>query len=387
MIPLRNIKRALGKAISQPGYGWQAFRRRLLSYITYKLFNGYSAYPETISLFLTYRCNLRCKMCGQWGMVGSSKDYPPEMLKAQLSLDEIEILLNDVKSFNPNITLFGGEPLIYKEWPEVVRMVKERGMRCNIITNGLLLEDNAERMVELGVDEVIFSLDGPREIHDEMRDNPGTFDKAYAGFKRLKEIKSLKGKTKPQVNISSTVFEVNYKMLPEVVRIAEEMGATSITFHHLIFIGKETYAEHNRLFQEYFSSISPDWAGFIREELPRIESETLLKKIREIRDMKSKTSVSFYPNYTDEEVRRYYTRFDFKPESYRNRCISPWMVAYIFPDGSVRPCQSLNFSAGNIREASFRDIWNSERYKGFRQVVKEKRAFPVCVRCTEFYRF
>ncbi len=387
MIPLRNIKRAITKAISQPGYGWLAFRRRLLSYLTYKLFNGYSAYPETISLFLTYRCNLRCKMCGQWGMVGSSRDYPYEMLKAQLSLHEIESLLDDVKSFKPNITLFGGEPLLYRQWPDIVRMTKERGMRCNIITNGVLLEDNAERMVELGVDEVIFSLDGPKEIHDEMRDSPNTFDRAYAGFKRLKDIKLLRGKKRPLVNISSTVFEVNYKRLPEVVRIAEEMGATSITFHHLIFIGKETYTEHNRLFQECFSSISPDWAGFMRDDLPRIDHETLLRKMREIKSMKSKVSISFYPNYTDEEVRRYYSSFDFIPLSYKNRCLSPWMVAYIFPDGSVRPCQSLNFSAGNIREASFRDIWNSERYRNFRQVVKEKKAFPVCVRCTEFYRF
>lgn len=387
MIPLRNIRRAVSKALSQPGYAWQAFRRRFLSYLTYKLFNGYSAYPETISLFLTYRCNLRCKMCGQWGMVGSSKDYPPEMLREKLSLNEIEVLLNDVRSFKPNITLFGGEPLIYREWPEIVKMVKGRGMRCNIITNGVLLGENAEKMVELGVDEIIFSLDGPKDIHDEMRSSEGTFDRAYSGFKMLKGIKDRMGSGKPQVNISSTVFEINYHRLDEVVKIAEEMAAESITFHHLIFIGRETYTEHNNVFQECFSCVSPDWAGFMRDNLPEIDSEELLKKMKEIMSMKSKISVSFYPNYTDEEIRRYYSSFDFLPESYKNRCISPWMVAYIFPDGSVRPCQSLNFSAGNIRELSFRDIWNSERYKNFRRVVKERKSFPVCSRCTEYYRY
>jgi radical SAM protein with 4Fe4S-binding SPASM domain len=320
-------------------------------------------------------------------MVGSSKDYPPEMLMEQLSLKEIERLLNEVRSFKPNITLFGGEPLIYRDWPDVVRMVKERGMRCNIITNGVLLKNNAEKMVELGVDEIVFSLDGPRDVHDDMRDSPGTFDRAYEGFKRLKEIKSLDHKRIPLVNISSTVFEINYERLDEVVRIAEEMDASSVTFHHLIFIGSATYTEHNIIFQECFSCISPDWAGFIRESLPRIDHEILLKKIKEINAMKSEISISFYPNYTDEEVRRYYSNFNFMPLSYKNRCLSPWMVAYIFPDGSVRPCPSLNFSAGNIREASFKDIWNSERYRNFRRVVKERKAFPVCSRCTEYYRF
>lgn len=387
MIPLRNINRAISKAISQPGYAWQAFRRRFLSYLTYKLSRGYSAYPETISLFLTYRCNLRCKMCGQWGMVGSSKDYPTEMLREQLSIKEIEVLLNDVRSFRPNITLFGGEPFIYREWTDIVRMAKERGMRCNIITNGVLLGDNAEKIVELGVDEIIFSLDGPKDIHDEMRSSEGTFDKAYSGFQRLKETKDRSGAKKPIVNISSTVFEMNYHRLGEVVRIAEEMGATSITFHHLIFTGKDTYTEHNRVFKECFSCISPDWAGFVRDDLPRIEPEKLLKKMVEIKSMKTSIDVSFYPNYTNEEIRRYYSNFEFWPASYRNRCISPWMVAYIFPDGSVRPCQSLNFSAGSLRESSFRDIWNSERYRNFRRVVKERKAFPVCSRCTEYYRF
>lgn len=387
MIPVRNLKRALNKVISQPAYGWQAFKKRFLSYLTYKLFNGYSAYPETISLFLTYRCNLRCKMCGQWGMVGSSRDYPPEMLKAHLSLNEIESLLNNVSSFRPNITLFGGEPLIYRDWQEVVRMTKGKGMRCNIITNGVLLKDNAEKIVESGVDEIIFSLDGPRDIHDEVRGTPGTFDRAYEGFKRLKEIKSSNHKKTPIVNISSTVFESNYERLEEVVRVAEEMGAASVTFHHLIFIGGPTYTEHNRVFQECFSCISPDWGGFVRNELPRIDPEKLRGKMQEINSINSKISVSFYPNYTDEEIRRYYTSFDFLPESYKNRCLSPWMVAYIFPDGSVRPCQSLNFSAGNIREVSFRAIWNSEKYRNFRRIVKERKSFPVCVKCTEFYRF
>lgn len=225
---------------------------------------------------------------------------------------------NEVKSFRPNITLFGGEPLLYRQWPEVVGMVKERGMRCNIITNGVLLEDNAERMIELGVDEVIFSLDGPGEIHDEMRDAHGTFDRAYSGFKRLRDIKSLRREKTLLVNISSTVFEVNYHRLDEVVRIAEEMDATSVTFHHLIFIGADTYTGHSRLFQEYFSSVSPDWAGFIRDEPPGIDTGVLLKKIKEIRAMKSEVHVSFYPNYTDEEVRRYYSSFDFILSSYKN---------------------------------------------------------------------
>jgi len=53
----------------------------------------------------------------------------------------------------------------------------------------------------------------------------------------------------------------------------------------------------------------------------------------------------------------------------------------------VRPCLSLNLSVGNIREGSFKEIWNGEEYRRFRRIVKERGFFPVCPKCTEFYRF
>jgi len=387
MLPKREIRRQLAKSIKQPRYAFQAFYRRLKCYLTYKLYNGRSAYPETISLFLTYRCNLQCKMCGQWGMVGSSRDYAPDILKAQLSLEEIEGLLSEVKSFKPNITLYGGEPLLYREWPEVVRMVKERGMRCNIITNGVLLYDHAEKMVELGVDEIIFSLDGPRDVHDAIRGTPGTYEKAMTGFKKILDLKREKGLKKPLVNISTAIFETNYERLDEVISSAEEMGASSVTFHHLIFIGRETYDRHDRIFQELFSCSSHDWAGFIREHPPNIIPDRLIQVLKRIKSKETNLDLSVYPNYTDEEIEKYYATFDFSPDSYRRRCLSPWMVAYVFPDGSVRPCQSLNFIIGNIKEASFKEIWNGKETLKFRGVLKEEGYFPVCPHCTEFYRY
>ena len=387
MFPKRNLPRNIKKALQQPSYAIHVFLKRFRSYITYLFGKGYSAPPETLSLFLTYRCNLRCKMCGQWGMVGSSRDYPPETLKAQLSLEEIEGLLSEVKAFKPNITLYGGEPLLYKQWPEVVRRVKERGMRCNIITNGVLLYDHAEKMVELGVDEIIFSLDGPEDVHDEIRGTPGTYEKAMKGFKEILGLKRQKGLKKPLVNISTAIFETNYERLDEVIRSAEGMGASSITFHHLIFIGRETYDRHDRIFQNHFSCSSHDWTGFIREKPPNINPDRLIQVLKRIKSKETDIDVSVYPNLTDDEIQKYYKTFDFLPDSYRRRCLSPWMVAYIFPDGSVRPCQSLNFIIGNIKEASFKEIWNGKEILKFRGVLKEEGYFPVCPHCTEFYRF
>ncbi len=387
MIPKRNLLRAIKKSIKQPGYAAGVFYKRLKSFITYRFYRGRSAYPETISLFLTYKCNLRCKMCGQWGLAGSSLGYSPEELKKQLDPADIEKVLDEVMSFKPNITLFGGEPLLYRDWPDVVRMVKKRKMRCNMITNGVLLKENAETIIDAGIDEIIFSLDGPRDVHDEIRGTAGTYDRAMAGFKKIQSLKKQKKLNTPLVNISTSIFETNYERLDEVLSSAEEMGASSITFHHLIFTSREIYCRHEKKMQDGFSCSAHDWAGFIRERLPNIVPDKLLQMLKKVKAMRTGIDISVYPNLTDDEVRRYYGLFDFLPESYKKRCMSPWMVAYVFPDGSVRPCQSINYAFGNLKETGFKQMWNCERATRYREGLKRDKYFPVCPRCTEFYRY
>src|SRR3990172_2075982 len=110
------------------------------------------------------------------GLLVRHGNCPPEVLKSELTIDELKSIIDEVKFYGPNITFFGGEPLLYKEWATLVRYIKEAGLRCNIITNGMLLEKHAEEVVGLGIDEIIFSLDGPREIHDTIRGAEGIFD-------------------------------------------------------------------------------------------------------------------------------------------------------------------------------------------------------------------
>jgi radical SAM protein with 4Fe4S-binding SPASM domain len=256
-----------------------------------------------------------------------------------------------------------------------------------MITNGILLEKHASSLINLGIDEIIFSLDGPREVHDEVRSAKGTFDRAFKGLKLIRDLKKESGLNKPVINISSTIFETNYKRLDELISIAEELMASTITFHHLIFLSKEMYNHHNKIFKGYYGMVCNDWKGFVRDSLPDIDVELLIRKKEEIEKRDSKVKIAFYPNFTNEEIRRYYTEFDFTSSSYGKRCISPWMVSYIFPDGTVRPCQSLNFSPGNVRDEPFRKIWNNEKYMRFRKITKKEKRYPACTRCTELYRF
>ena len=387
MIPLKNIKRLIAKASQQPAYAVHAARMRLLSMLSYRLLRGRSAPPETISLLLTHQCNLHCRMCGQWGERGSLKNLPPSITRAYLDIPLIEKLIEQVKGFHPTITLFGGEPLIHPQWAEVVGLVKGAGLRCNMITNGILLKKRAEEAVQLSLDEIIFSLDGPAEVHDRIRGGKGVFRRALEGFQHLARVKKKYGRKKPLVNVNTVIWEENQAMLQEIVRQAARFKANTITFHHLIFVDKGAFDETEQVTQAALAFGSPDWAGFIRDELPRIDPERIIEQKRMIEGEKGAVSAFFYPNFSDEEIRAYYGSFSFLPSSYKRRCMSPWMVAYVLPDGGVKPCLSLGYSMGNLHDASFQDIWNGERAVQFRRLLRERRYFPVCPRCTEFSRF
>ncbi|HIG48543.1 MAG TPA: radical SAM protein, partial [candidate division Zixibacteria bacterium] len=197
MLAYRNLRRTIQKALTQPKYAYQAFQARFKSYRSYRTGDGCSAPPETISLFLTLRCNLRCHMCGQWGDAGTFKDLPGEQLRSGLSLDEIKALVDSVSSHKPTFTLFGGEPTIYKDWVEVVRYIKSKGMRCNMVTNGMQLVKAADEVVKIGMDEIILSLDGEEGVHDKSRGLEGAYERMKKGAQAIHDAKQIHGVKRP----------------------------------------------------------------------------------------------------------------------------------------------------------------------------------------------
>ena len=386
MLSLPNLKHNVHQALKEPGHAVNVFTHRFKSLVTYVTRDGASAYPETISLFLTFRCNLRCHMCAQWGTEGAFYNMSPAELKNELSLDEMKKLLDELATFKPSLTFFGGEPFAYRKWPEVLLYAKQKGLRVNCVTNGTLLVGRAKEMVENGMDQVIFSLEGPREGHDATTRVAGSFDRATQAMKEITAYKKESGRKNPRISVNSTISETNYRTILEIAQVAKEIGASDITYHHVLFMSKKNYEDHNVYFKEKFDTASVDFGGFVRKDLPNIDIDFLLSSMREARRRYPEMSIAFYPNLSEDEIRLWYTQFDYVPKSYWTGCMSPWVQAYIFPDGSVRPCEELNFEFGNLHQHSFKELWNNERARRYRSVVKNEGTFKVCPRCTEYYR-
>ncbi len=383
-MPWRNFRRFLGKVFKQPFYAALVAIKRAKGYFSYYVRGGKSSFPEAITLFLTHRCNLKCKMCGQWGLEGITKKQSVQYMQAEFALSELKSVIDDLFLFKPNITLFGGEPLLHHDCIEIIKYIKQKGMHCLMITNGSLLENLAKDTVNSGLDELNVSLDGDAALHDEIRGMQGLFDKIMRGLKQVQRFKAEMKKKRPYVNLQCTITQYNYKRLEQLIDVAKEAGADSLTFHNLIFLAPELLKRQNE-YDNLLDYESIDWEGFVFE--PGIKPGVLYKKMREILSAEYRFSVDFYPNFSLKGLKEYYENPSYLPSEYPARCISPWVAAYIFPDGEVRPCLNFSYSYGNIKRRKFTELWNNEKAVTFRNMLKKHKLFPVCARCTELYRY
>jgi len=384
LLPIRNIKRFAQKFLKQPGYAIKVATKRLCGFLSYHVLGGFAPAPESLTLFLTHRCNLRCKMCGQWGENGTTKLLPGDQINQELTIEDYKRVIDTLKKVKPSITLFGGEPLLYKETIELINYIKAKKIHCLMITNGSLIKDNAIKLVDSGIDELNVSIDGGQKMHDAIRGIPGIFDRITDGLKTIAQIKKERNLKKPLVNIQCTISRYNYEHLEEILHVAEETNANSLTFHNLIFAPCEL-VEQQKSIDNTLNSSSKAWEGFVFD--PAIDPEKLYDKINPILQKKYQFDVDFFPNFSKQALIEYYRNAQYAPREYPSRCLSPWLTGYIFPDGQVRPCLNSTFSFGNIKENDFLQVWNSREAQKFRKLLRQHKAFPLCVRCTELYRY
>jgi radical SAM protein with 4Fe4S-binding SPASM domain len=383
MMNLRNLPRLYAKTLRQPGYAVKTAVKRLRAWGSYVFLDGKSLYPEAVTLVLTSRCNLRCHMCGQWGSSGSYKTDDPSRFTRDLPFNRMRKLVEELSHNQPSITLFGGEPLLCSYCVDLVRFIKKKRMHCILITNGVMLENIARSIAASGLDELNVSIDGVGDMHDTIRGVSGAFEKIAAGLRSLQSIRRETGKG-PHVNVQCTINRYNYGALESLVDFAIDVGARSITFHNLIFITKERLHQQKAADDE-LGMTSDDWSGFLSP--PGIEPDVMYAQIVRLRRRTAAIDIDLYPNFSLPELRQYYRTDDSFAPPERQRCLSPWLVAYVFPDGDVRPCFNMSYSFGNIFRDPFANVWNSPDAVRYRRHLKAKKIFPACARCTELYRY
>ena len=174
------------------------------------------------------RCNLRCKMCDIGQHVCGSGMSANWLGEGELSSTEWVAKLTDLRSRHVHIQ--GVEPLLYDGIDELLATLS-RSMKVWLTTNGWFLEKHLSN-VGACCSNVAVSIDGPTaEIHDAIRGVPGSFDRAVAGLRGLREIWPNTG-----VRLSFAITPDNYRHMAEYHRVfCRDMGITAV-FNHYNYI-------------------------------------------------------------------------------------------------------------------------------------------------------
>ena len=109
-----------------------------------------------LRLSVTDRCNLRCQYCMP------ERDYVWLPRKDILDFEEVSVLVDVFADLGVDrVRLTGGEPLVRRDLPELVRMIagKPAIRDLAMTTNGVLLAENAAALKEAGLSRVTVSLD------------------------------------------------------------------------------------------------------------------------------------------------------------------------------------------------------------------------------------
>lgn len=136
---------------------------------------------DYMRISLTDRCNLRCQYCMP------AEGIPLINHKEILSYEEIiQIVKSAARIGVKKIRLTGGEPLLRKGIVHLIREIKaiEGIEEVAVTTNGLLLDDMLEDLIEAGLDRVNLSLDTlDEQTFNQMSRYPG-LDKIQRAFSR-----------------------------------------------------------------------------------------------------------------------------------------------------------------------------------------------------------
>jgi MoaA/NifB/PqqE/SkfB family radical SAM enzyme len=302
------------------------------------------------------RCNCRCVMCDIWRI---------RQIR-EITAADLEPHMDSLRKLKVQWVVFsGGEPLMHSDLSALARLLRREGIRTTLLTAGLTLARHAAQVAR-DMDDVIVSIDGPREIHDRIRGVPDAYRRLERGILGLREHRASL-----PIHGRCTVQRSNFRHLRAAVGTAHELGLNSISF---------LAADMS---SEAFNHPAPQPLRAVANiALSMNEVDGLIREIEGlIRDGQEEIQSGFIRE-SPEKLQRivaHYSAHLGLIHFAAPRCNAPWVSAVIESDGAVRPC-FFHRPIGNLRDGTLVDILNSDAAMQFRTQLDISND-AVCQRC------
>jgi MoaA/NifB/PqqE/SkfB family radical SAM enzyme len=339
--------------------------------------------PQWIILGVNNVCNLHCKMCDV-GTKNTHSNFYDHMVGTHpinMPKELIYKIIDEVNTYFPTAKLGYAftEPSVYPFLIDSLKFANSKNIFTSMTTNALQLSKQADDLIEAGLNELCISLDGPPEIHNAIRGNKQSFEKAIAGIEKIFNNKGNQIK----VSVFCAITEWNIGYLQDFLGHLEHFPLSSVGFMHTVFNTQEQANEHNLQYgNTYFATHSNiDEINFSAYNLP-----LLFEEIKAIKNKSYQFSVKFQPEIESlSQLKNYYHYPHIK---FGKLCTDAFNHLMIKSDGSVIPAHSrcYNINAGNIYKQSLKEIWNTKVLQTLRKdLLKAGGLFPSCTRCCSAY--
>lgn len=280
------------------------------------------------SIIVTYRCPMRCKMCNIWANpTKPSEEFAPELLEKLPRMHSV------------NIT--GGEPFIREDIEEIVKILRKKTDRIVFSTSGWFSDRIialAKKYPDLGFR---ISIEGLSVKNDELRGREGGFDK---GLRTLLELRRMGVK---DIGFGITVSNNNSDDMLDLYELNKnlKMEFATASFHNSFYFHK---------YDNQVTNLDEVCANF----------DELIQRL-----MKENNPKSWFRAFFNLGLINYV-----RGGRRMLPCEAGSENFFLDPYGNILPCNGMEercwFAAmGNLKEATFEEIWNSPQAAAVRDKV------------------
>lgn len=326
---------------------------------------GYAYPPKRLYIALNDACQCKCMMCANSRKQSGNKDFAETIL---------ESLAKELSEYGTYFVFYRQEPLLYENFEKCLDIINKNNIFCQITTNGLLLDQYIDQILDSNVTKIWISIDGIGEVHDSIRGYRGCFSKVINNVEQL--IERRDSKSKLQIGISTSCHKYNYLYLTELARYLKGIPIDLVVVNQMRFCTEEMALTDTDCCAVKSMDNNLDILNVEPDEYMMIQ-----KEVKEVLGQK----VVFNPEFKRvSDVERYFGD-QFTPyEAFK--CISSWFSCDINVDGELSFCSIMRrFNpslSGNCSGNSFMNIWNSEEVRRVRLDILNNTPRVSCGRCS-----
>ena len=297
----------------------------------------------SFDLELSLACNLKCVYC--YSEAGTRR-------RNEMSLEDIYSVIDQAVDLGAKkmVIIGGGEPLMYENYWDVLKKVRERNLHSTTFTNGTLIDKKTAQELYSHNEDVALKFNAMDEdIQDHLAGNiKGTGNKIKKALDYLLEAGYSSTEGSPRLALETIVCRSNYDEIVPIYTFCRENNLTP----YVEILNVQGRAKKNK----------------DALEISRSEAHMLFKTLQEY----------------DENV--WGITWPLTPPIAGQTCKRMYYSAYITATGEVQPCPGVDISSGNIKKQKLRTIISeSEIFRAVRYI--DRNISEPCKTCSYSEQF